>query len=105
MGVWLGMTGQPYGRDWALADGKWDDIFSAASTAKQPLATPGETPSHDPKQGPWEGLQAPEKKPTVRFSVDIDLDLSDRLSAKARELRKPKTELVRMLLEWALAEE
>ena len=99
------MTGQPYGRAWALADGKWDDIFSAASTAKQPPAGPGETPGHDPKQGPWEGLQAPEKKPTVRFSVDIDLDLSDRLSAKARELRKPKTELVRMLLEWALAEE
>jgi len=42
------------------------------------------------------------KEPTVRLNVDIPISLNDLLGAKARKLRKPKTELVRRLLEWAL---
>lgn len=54
------------------------------------------------ESSPWADLKGPEREPTIRLNVDIPISLNDRLAAKARELRKPKTELVRHLLEWAL---
>lgn len=53
---------------------------------------------------PWEGLKPPEKEPTIRLNVDIPISLNDKLTQKAQQVRKPKTELVRKLLEWALDE-
>jgi hypothetical protein len=84
---------------------KWDDIFSAASgkgdkPPKQDEAKP-EQPTGK-AAGPWDDLQPPEKEPTVRLNVDISVRLNDALTTKARQLRKPKTEVVRKLLEWAL---
>ncbi|HEY9659126.1 MAG TPA: hypothetical protein V6C65_11785 [Allocoleopsis sp.] len=63
-----------------------------------------EEPSVQQKASPWADLQSPEKTATVRLNVDIPIELNDRLAEKARQLRKPKTELVRRLLEWALKE-
>ncbi len=51
---------------------------------------------------PWDDLQPVEREATVRLNVDIAISLNDKLAEKARQLRKPKTELVRHLLEWAL---
>ena len=56
------------------------------------------------KPDPWANLEAPEREATIRLNVDIPVGLNDRLAEKARKLRKPKTELVRRLLEWALDE-
>jgi hypothetical protein len=53
---------------------------------------------------PWEGLEPEERKPKVRLNVDIDEDLNDLLVEKARKLKKSKSELVRVLLEWSLDE-
>jgi hypothetical protein len=90
---------------------KWDDIFNAAK--QQPteeeakVATPpptAKTPTSQPQPSaaPWTDMEPEAKEPTVRLNVDIPISLNDLLSAKARKLRKPKTELVRRLLEWAL---
>lgn len=100
---------------------KWDDIFSAAQNQAPPspeveadsqIETPKAKPKAQPKQSrqpqgvvkatPWGDLQPEAKEPTVRLNVDIPISLNDKLAEKARELRKPKTELVRRLLEWAL---
>lgn len=102
---------------------KWDDIFSAAqnpSSAKQeeaetpvsappPKAKSKSKPAKQPRQPkpavkatPWGDLEPEAKEATVRLNVDIPISLNDRLAEKARQLRKPKTELVRRLLEWAL---
>ncbi|NEQ29613.1 MAG: hypothetical protein F6K04_01220 [Leptolyngbya sp. SIO4C5] len=95
---------------------KWDDIFSAAqgkaepSSEPDPPAKPKATPKSKPpraarpaaKASPWADLEPEGKEPTVRLNVDISLSLNDRLAEKARKLRKPKSELVRRLLEWAL---
>jgi hypothetical protein len=54
------------------------------------------------KPDPWADLEPPEREATIRLNVDIPVGLNDRLAEKARKLRKPKTELVRRLLEWAL---
>ena len=98
---------------------KWDDIFSAAKGKPTVEELPSE-PSPKPKAeaqskpkrqqrtakpasaSPWGDLEADEKEPTVRLNVDIPISLNDLLAEKARKLRKPKTELVRRLLEWAL---
>lgn len=56
------------------------------------------------KADPWADLEPPEREATIRLNVDIPISLNDRLAEKARKLRKPKTELVRRLLEWALDE-
>ena len=87
----------------AKAD-RFDDIFSAAqhspdsgANQTEPASSPTEKPSN-----PWDALTPPEKEATKRLNVDIPLSLDDLLSEKARQLRKPKTELVRRLLEWAL---
>lgn len=45
-----------------------------------------------------------EREPTIRLNIDIPVSGNDRLAEKARKLSKPKTELVRRLLEWALDE-
>ncbi|MEP0950318.1 hypothetical protein NC992_25855 [Leptolyngbya subtilissima DQ-A4] len=84
---------------------KWDDIFSAAKPGDkpaQPPAAPKPAPATSRPENPWEGLEPPEKEATVRLNVDIPISLNDALADKARQLRKPKTELVRKLLEWAL---
>jgi hypothetical protein len=88
---------------------KWDDIFSAAkqqpTEEERAVATPQPTPKTPTPQhsaAPWTDMEPEAKEPTVRLNVDIPMSLNDLLSAKARKLRKPKTELVRRLLEWAL---
>lgn len=90
---------------------KWDDIFSAAkqhpTEEEATVATPSPTakaptPQPRPAAAPWTDMEPEAKEPTVRLNVDIPISLNDLLSAKARRLRKPKTELVRRLLEWAL---
>lgn len=95
---------------------KWDDIFSAAQgnsgpppeeiepPKAQPKAKPKQPrqPKAAPKGTPWADLEPAAKEATVRLNVDIPISLNDQLAAKARQLRKPKTELVRRLLEWAL---
>ncbi|MBD2425578.1 hypothetical protein [Phormidium sp. FACHB-1136] len=91
---------------------KWDDIFSAAkqpTTEEEPaIASPAPEattpPAALPSSTPWADLEPAAKEPTVRLNVDIPISLNDLLAAKARKLRKPKTELVRRLLEWALDE-
>jgi len=91
---------------------KWDDIFSAAkqpTTEEEPtIASPAPEaktpPAALPSSAPWADLEPAAKEPTVRLNVDIPISLNDLLAAKARKLRKPKTELVRRLLEWALDE-
>lgn len=102
---------------------KWDDIFSAAQNppsdqeeeveAPTPTPPPKAKPKSKPakqtrqprptvKATPWGDLEPEAKEATVRLNVDIPISLNDRLAEKARQLRKPKTELVRRLLEWAL---
>lgn len=56
------------------------------------------------KSDPWGDIEVPDREPTIRLNVDIPVSLNDRLAEKARKLRKPKTELVRHLLEWVLDE-
>lgn len=51
---------------------------------------------------PWDSIEVTQKSATIRLNVDIPVELNDKLADKARQLRKPKTELVRKLLEWAL---
>lgn len=84
---------------------KWGDIFSAAKGQKKepaPEANPQPAAKETPQNSPWADLEPEEREATVRLNVDIPLSLNDRLAAKARQLRKPKTELVRRLLDWAL---
>lgn len=99
---------------------KWDDIFSAAKA--QPIIAEVQQASvpHQeiqkkesklsrsvktrPVDTPWSDLTPEEKEATVRLNVDIPVSLNDLLAEKARKLRKPKTELVRRLLQWALTE-
>ena len=92
---------------------KWDDIFSAAkkqpteeetTVAAPPLTVKAPTLQLQPSDAPWTDMEPEAKEPTVRLNVDIPISLNDLLAAKARRLRKPKTELVRRLLEWALDE-
>ncbi len=78
---------------------------SAASTPSTPASPePAGTDNPTPNTNPWADLKANEREPTIRLNVDIPLSLNDKLAEKARQLRKPKTELVRRLLEWALDE-
>lgn len=78
---------------------------SAPPTSPEPAGTePAGTENPTPKAAPWSGIEATEREPTIRLNVDIPLSLNDKLAEKARRLRKPKTELVRRLLEWALDE-
>lgn len=90
---------------------KWDDIFSAAkqqpteeeATVAAPPPTPkAPTSQPQPSAALWDDMEPEAKEPTIRLNVDIPISLNDLLTAKARRLRKPKTELVRRLLEWAL---
>ncbi|MGB3309539.1 MAG: hypothetical protein WA939_11360 [Nodosilinea sp.] len=93
---------------------KWDDIFSAAkqqptdeettTVETSPPTSKTQTPQPQPSGSPWTDLEPAAKEPTVRLNVDIPISLNDLLATKARKLRKPKTELVRRLLEWALDE-
>lgn len=69
----------------------------ASSTPPPPAAQTSST-----SKSPWDDLQPIEREATVRLNVDIAVSLNDKLAEKARQLRKPKTELVRRLLEWAL---
>lgn len=74
-------------------------------TEKPPAVTQPESQGRSPKQdAPWSDIEPPNKEPSVRLNVDIPISLNDALAAKARQLRKPKTELVRKLLEWALTQ-
>ena len=79
--------------------------FNASRAAKQPSDTSDEVKVPEAKSGPWESLEAPKREPSIRLNLDIPLKLNDRLAAKARSYRMPKSELVRRLLEWALEEE
>lgn len=82
-------------------------VFGGESTPTPPEpATPEltRTDNPTPNTNPWADLKANEREPTIRLNVDIPLSLNDKLAEKARQLRKPKTELVRRLLEWALDE-
>jgi len=72
--------------------------------AEPAIPEPAITNNPTPKPTPWSDLEATEREPTIRLNVDIPLSLNDKLAEKARRLRKPKTELVRRLLEWALDE-
>lgn len=74
-------------------------------TSPEPAGTePAGTDNPTPNSNPWADLKANEREASVRLNVDIPLSLNDKLAEKARQLRKPKTELVRRLLEWALDE-
>lgn len=78
----------------------FDDIFGAAKGKPSPSPQAKATPPGKPD--PWADMAPEEKEPTVRLNVDIPVSLNDALADKARKLRKPKTELVRELLKWAL---
>ena len=47
---------------------------------------------------PWKELEPEDKNSKLRLYVDIDEDLNYLLTEKARELKKSKSELVRLLL-------
>lgn len=84
-----------------------DDTFEKRFVfGDSPASSPSSEPAKidNPTQNPWAELKADEREPTIRLNVDIPLSLNDKLAEKARKLRKPKTELVRRLLEWALDE-
>lgn len=90
---------------------KWDDIFSAAkqqpteeetTVARPAPMAKAPAPQPQPSAALWDDMEPEAKEPTIRLNVDIPISLNDLLTAKARKLRKPKTELVRRLLEWAL---
>lgn len=85
---------------------KWSDIFSAAK-AQHNTPEPEGPPEPEAKESslmgsPWADLEPEAREASVRLNVDIPVSLNDKLAAKARQLRKPKTELVRRLLDWAL---
>lgn len=86
----------------------FDDIFNAAKQPEQPeTKKPADelqsTPKPLlPKSAPWAELEPEEKEPTIRLNVDIPVGLNDKLSERAYSYRKSKSELVRMLLVWAL---
>lgn len=75
------------------------DVENPSSISREPSKT-----KSSEKADPWADLETPEREATIRLNVDIPIALNDRLAEKARKLRKPKTELVRRLLEWALDE-
>ena len=84
-----------------------DDTFEKNFVfGSSPVSPPSVEPAKidNPTSNPWAELKADEREPTIRLNVDIPLALNDKLAEKARKLRKPKTELVRRLLEWALDE-
>lgn len=83
-----------------------DDAFEKRFVFGEPSSvqpTTGLTNSSNSNK-PWAELKAEEREPTIRLNVDIPVSINDKLAEKARQLRKPKTELVRRLLEWALDE-
>lgn len=82
-------------------------VFGESATPTPPEPASSELPktnNESAKPTPWSDIEATEREPTIRLNVDIPLSLNDKLAEKARRLRKPKTELVRRLLEWALDE-
>ncbi|GAQ00102.1 hypothetical protein [Leptolyngbya sp. NIES-2104] len=95
-------------------DDAFEKRFVFGETVPEAAKPESETPTVPPKEltqakssekaSPWADLEAPEREATIRLNVDIPVALNDRLAEKARKLRKPKTELVRRLLEWALDE-
>jgi hypothetical protein len=97
-----------------MSNSRFDDIFSAASelnvedepTAKtKPTKPPTKKSQAKPNakaQEFWSDFE--HKEDRIRLNVDISNALNDRLSAKAKKLGQPKTELVRRLIEWALNE-
>ena len=93
-----------------MSSNRFDDILGAAGKEagndQVKTEVKPKKPQAQPKQpsGPWENLEPPKREPTIRLNVDIPISLNDKLTNKARTLRKPKTELVRRLLEWALDE-
>ncbi|MBD1911281.1 hypothetical protein [Leptolyngbya sp. FACHB-8] len=110
-----------------MSSSNFDEILNLASggnptqpdvEAEPPAPPPKRSPSKPLQQqagkvkqqrtarpaDPWGDLQPPEKEPTIRLNVDIPISLNDKLTRKAQQVRKPKTELVRKLLEWALDE-
>lgn len=80
----------------------FDDIFGAAKGKPSPPPKAKATDTLQGKPDPWAGMATEEKEATIRLNVDIPVSLNDALADKARKLRKPKTELVRELLKWAL---
>lgn len=53
---------------------------------------------------PFAGLEEPQPEPTIRLNVDITRELNDKMARVARRYGIPKTELVRRLLEWGMAQ-
>ncbi|PSB56227.1 hypothetical protein [Chamaesiphon polymorphus] len=97
-----------------MSESRFDDIFSAASkldvkdelTPKSKPTKPSTKTSQEKTnakaQDFWSDFE--NKEDRIRLNVDISNALNDRLSAKAKKLGQPKTELVRRLIEWALNE-
>lgn len=79
-------------------------VFGDSSPTAEVEPPKAENPvsSKPSMSNPWESIEVTQKSATVRLNVDIPVELNDLLAEKARQLRKPKTELVRRLLEWAL---
>jgi hypothetical protein len=76
------------------------------ATLAQPEAVAPETVPIQSK-GPslMSKLQAPDKEPTVRFTVDMSESLHRKLSMLAAKTGRKKVDIVRMLLEDGLKEE
>ena len=79
-----------------------EERFLKGESAPNGEVKPPTSQTNPKLKSPWDNLQPIEREATVRLNVDIAVSLNDKLAEKARQLRKPKTELVRHLLEWAL---
>jgi hypothetical protein len=103
-----------------MSSSRFDDIFSAAtqfsSVEDEPSPTPpkstqrtqtrsrsSKVPANPRANDFWSNFE--NKDDRIRLNVDISNSLNERLSAKAKKLGQPKTELVRRLIEWALEED
>lgn len=74
-------------------------------TPPQPEASPVEPATAPSKESTLTSkLQAPDKEPTVRFTVDVSESLHRKLSVLAARTGRKKVDIVRMLLEDGLKE-
>jgi hypothetical protein len=102
-----------------MSDSRFDDIFDAVTSeikkSDQSNTVPSQTrvgkkkaTNSKSEQGEssqvddfWSSMNKPDM---IRLNVDISTALNKRLSAKAKKLKQTKSELVRRLIEWSLAD-
>lgn len=94
---------------------RFDDILGADKPEAEPMPTTHAQPKIEKRSQPkpkgktpadaWGDIVPEEKEPSIRLNLDIPVRVNDKLAAKARQMRKTKADLIRRLLEWAIAED